>query len=115
VSLETRLDDVVYKLGLACSKPQARQLVVHGHYMVNGKKVTIPSYALKQGDQVAVREKSRKLLPIQAGLDAVKRREIPQWLALDAENFTGTLKIIPKRDDITVPIQENLIVEFYSR
>lgn len=115
VALEKRMDDVVYRLGLANSRTQARQLVTHGHFLVNGKSVNIPSYSLKQGDVVQVHEKSRGLLPITAALEAVKRREVPQWLELDAANFRGTVRQLPKRGDVTVPIQENMIVEYYSR
>lgn len=114
-ALETRLDDAVYKLGFAASQRQARQLVVHNHFLVNGKRINIPSYELKQGDIVEVREKSRTVVPIVAALQGVKRREIPQWLELDEVGFRGTIRQRPARADITVPIQENLIVEYYSR
>ena len=114
-NLERRLDDVVYKMGFANSRLQARQLVSHGHFLVNGKKVTIPSFLLKETDVIQVREKSRTSTAILAAIDRVKRREIPQWLELDAPNFKGTVKQLPKRADIMVPIQENLIVEYYSR
>lgn len=113
--LERRLDDVVYRMGFSVSRTQARQLVGHGHFLVNGKKVTIPSYILKEKDVIEVHEKSRNLVPILAALEAVKRREIPEWLELDAPNFKGRVKQLPKRENITVPIQENLIVEYYSR
>lgn len=114
-SLELRLDGVVYKLGFAGSRNHARQLVSHRHILVNGKKVTTSSYQLKQGDRVEVQEKSRKNSAIVTSLEGVKRREIPQWLELDAENFKGMVKQVPSRTDITLPIQENLIVEYYSR
>lgn len=114
-TLERRMDDVVYRLGLAASRSQARQLVNHGHFLVNGKKVTIPSFILKEGDGIEVHPKSRSIPAIVSALEGVKRREIPQWLELDATNFKGMVKQLPKRADITVPIQENLIVEYYSR
>ncbi|MBI3019649.1 MAG: 30S ribosomal protein S4 [Deltaproteobacteria bacterium] len=114
-NLERRLDDVVYRAGFAASRNQARQLVTHRHFLVNGKQVTIPSYLLKEGDRIEVHEKSRQLVPIGAALEGVKRREIPQWLELDAAQFKAIMKQWPKRADITVPIQENLIVEYYSR
>lgn len=114
-NLERRFDDVIYRSGFAASRTQARQLVTHGHFLVNGKKVTIPSYLVKEGSVIEVHEKSRQLVPIVAALEGIKRREIPQWLELDAAQFKATMKQGPKRSDITVPIQENLIVEYYSR
>lgn len=114
-SLELRLDDVVYKLGFSGSRNHARQLIAHGHIAVNGKKVTISSYQLKPGNCVEVHERSRKNSAIVAAIEGVRRREIPSWLEPDLENFKGTVKQIPSRADITLPIQENLIVEYYSR
>lgn len=114
-SLDRRLDDVVFKVGFAASQRQARQLITHRHFLVNGKRVNIPSYEVKQGDVIEVREKSRKTVPIASALEGVKRREMPQWLELDAANFKGIVKALPTRSDITVPIRENLIVEYYSR
>jgi len=115
LSLEQRLDNVVFRLGFANSRPQARQLVRHGHFMVNGKKVDIPSYQLKAGDVVVIREKSRNIQVFTDSLEAVVRRSMPQWLDLEKENFKGTIRNIPVREDITMPIQENQIVELYSR
>jgi small subunit ribosomal protein S4 len=115
LSLEQRLDNVVFRLGFANSRPQARQLVRHGHFMVNGKKVDIPSYQLKAGDIVIIREKSRKMQVFTDSLEGVVRRSMPQWLDLEKENFKGTIRNIPVREDITMPIQENQIVELYSR
>ena len=115
ITLEKRLDDVVYKLGLASSRNQARQLIGHNHFKVNGKRVNIPSYQVKQGDVIEVKEKSRNSVAILSALEGIKRREIPQWLELDAANFKGTIKMLPARTDVTVPVQENLIVEYYSR
>ncbi len=115
VILEQRLDNVVYRLGFANSRPQARQLVRHGHFLVNGKKVNIPSYQVKTGDIVEILEKSRSMQLITDSLDAVVRRSMPQWLELEKENFKGMIKGVPVREDITMPIQENQIVELYSR
>ncbi len=113
--LELRLDNVVYRLGFANSRNQARQLVRHGHFLVNGKKVDIPSYQLRVNDVVEVKEKSRKVPTIQEAQEVVARRGVPQWLELDSENFKGQVKALPEREDITFPINENLIVELYSK
>ena len=113
--LEQRLDNVIYRLGFSNSRPQARQLVRHGHFLVNGKKVNIPSYQIKTGDVVEIREKSRAMQVITEALEAVVRRSMPQWLELEKENFKGMIKSVPVREDITMPIQENQIVELYSR
>ena len=115
VMLESRLDNMVYRLGFANSRNEARQLVTHGHFLVNGKKVDICSYQVKKGSVVEVREKSRKVARINDSLDAVLRRGVPEWLELDREAFKGTIKALPTREDITMPIQENLIVELYSK
>ncbi len=113
--LERRLDNVVYRLGFASSRAQARQLVNHGHFLVNGHRVDIPSYQVRRGDVIELREKSRKNAIIQGNLDTAQGRGIPRWLELDAGNFRGTVVDLPKREDITMPIQENLIVELYSK
>ena len=113
--LEKRLDNVVYRLGLANSRPQARQLLRHNHFLVNGRKVNIPSYQVKVGDVIEVREKSQNVQMIIDALDAVVRRTAPPWLELDSENKKGTIRALPTREDITMPIQENLIVELYSK
>ena len=113
--LEQRLDNVVYRLGLANSRAQARQLVGHNHFLVNGRKTNIPSFQVKVGDVVEVREKSRSVQAINDALEAVVRRSAPQWLELDAENLKGAIRALPAREDITMPIQENLIVELYSK
>lgn len=113
--LEQRLDNVVYRLGFANSRPQARQLVRHGHFLVNGKKVDIPSFQLKPGDVVSIREKSRNMQVFASALEAVVRRSMPQWLDLDKDGFKGVVRSLPAREDITMPIQENQIVELYSR
>lgn len=115
ILLERRLDNVVYRLGFASSRGQARQLVGHNHFLINGKKVNIPSCLIKIDDVVEVREKSRNVPAITESLEAAVRRGVPQWLALDKEGFKGTVKAFPKREDITMPVQEQLIVELYSR
>jgi len=113
--LERRLDNVVYRLGFASSRAEARQLVRHGHFVLNGRKATIPSMQVKSGDQIVLRDKSRSVVSINDALDAVVRRGVPQWLELDREAFKGTAKTVPVREDITTPIQEQLIVELYSK
>ena len=115
LALELRLDNVVYRLGFANSRPQARQLVLHNHFQVNGRKVNISSYQVKVGDVVEVREKSRNVQVITDALEAVVRRSAPQWLEMDADNMKGTVRALPTREDITMPIQESLIVELYSK
>lgn len=113
--LERRLDNVAYRLGFATSRDEARQLVRHGHFTLNGRKVNIPSIQVKTGDVLQLREKSRKITVIAESLEAVVRRGIPQWLELDKDAFKGTVKQLPVREDITMPIQEQLIVELYSK
>jgi small subunit ribosomal protein S4 len=115
VLLERRLDNVVYRLGFADSRSQARQLVRHGHFTVNGVKTDIPSFLVKTGDKIALREKSKEIVPVVQALEAVARRGVPEWLELDAEKKQGTIKGMPERSHITIPIQEQLIVEFYSK
>ncbi len=113
--LERRLDNVIFRLGFANSRAEARQLVLHGHFFVNGKKVNIPSYLVGAGEEIQVREKSRNVTRILESMDIVARRGIPQWLELDKDNFKGTFKRIPARDELTMPIQEQLVVELYSK
>ena len=115
VFLESRLDNVVYRLGFVNSRVQGRHYVKHNHFTVNGKKTNIPSYFIKPGDVVEVREKSKKNQMINDAADAVVRRGIPQWLELDKDNLKGEIKAAPAREDITMPIQEQLIVELYSK
>lgn len=113
--LERRLDNVIFRLGFAGSRSHARQIVRHNHILVNGIKVNIPSYTVKVNDIVSLREKSRKIKAINESLEAVVRRGIPNWLLLDKDNFKGTVKVLPDRQEITMPIQEQLIVELYSK
>lgn len=113
--LERRLDNVVYRLGFASSRAESRQLVSHGHFTLNGRKATIPSIQVKAGDRIELREKSQKVAQINESLDAVVRRGIPQWLELERDAFKGAVKVLPVREDITTPIQEQLIVELYSK
>jgi small subunit ribosomal protein S4 len=113
--LERRLDSAVYRLGLGATRTDARQLVRHKHLQVNGRTVNIPSFLLKPGDKITVREGSKSLVRIQAALDLSARREQPDWLEFDRDNLTGTVKMMPAREAITLPIEEQLIVEFYSR
>jgi small subunit ribosomal protein S4 len=115
VALERRLDNVVYRLGFANSRTQARQLVQHSHFTVNGRKVNIPSFQVKVGDAVEVRERSKKIQLIQDSMDAVVRRGIPQWLDLEKDNLKGLIKSLPVREDLTMPMQEQLVVELYSK
>jgi len=113
--LERRLDNAVYRLGFANSRNEARQLVMHSHFLVNQRKVNIPSYLVKPGDVIQLREKSKKVVRILEALEGVARRGVPQWLELDKEQLKGSVKASPTREDITIPIQEKLIVELYSK
>jgi small subunit ribosomal protein S4 len=113
--LETRLDNVVFRLGFTSSRTQGRHFVRHNHFTVNGKKVNIPSYIVKSGDVIELKEKSRNVKAIVESLETVVRRGIPQWLELDKDGFKGVVKSLPNREDVTLPIQEQLIVEFYSK
>lgn len=115
ILLETRLDNTVFRLGFAGSRSQARQIVRHNHVLVNGKRVNIPSYSVSVGDEITIKEKSRKVDVINDALAAVVRRGIPAWLEIETENYKGTVKALPAREDITMPIQEQLIVELYSK
>jgi small subunit ribosomal protein S4 len=113
--LERRLDNVVYRLGFATSRPQARQLVRHGHVLVNGRKVDIPSYTVRAGEIVSVRPSSAQLSTIQHALEEVKGRGVPAWLEFDAEQLAGRVVALPTREQINLPVQEQLIVELYSK
>src|SRR5919202_832096 len=113
--LERRLDNVIYRLGLATSRPQARQLVRHGHFTVNGRKVDIPSFSVKAGDVIAVRGTSAQNPSIQHAMEEVTGRGIPDWLSFDAGTLTGRIASLPPREQINLPVQEQLIVELYSK
>ena len=113
--LETRLDNVVYSLGYASSRREARQLVKHNHFVVNGQKCNIPSYNVQKGDVVEVKESSRGVNKVMAAVESVKKREIPAWLEADHGAFKGLVKDMPTRENVTLPVEENMIVEYYSR
>ncbi len=113
--LERRLDNAVYRLGFASSRAQSRQLVGHGHILVNSSKVNIPSFQIQQGDIVSVKEKSQKVSNIAAAVEMVGGRGIPDWLELDSLNYSGKVLTLPKRDNVNLPVQERMIVEFYSK
>jgi len=115
ILLERRLDNIVFRLGFAYSRNQSRQLVSHNHILVNGKRVNIPSYIVKAGDVIEIREKSRKMPLINEAVEAVERLGVPSWLALEKENYRGKVIAFPERKDLTMPVQEQLIVELYSR
>jgi small subunit ribosomal protein S4 len=115
VLLERRLDNAVYRLGFANSRNQARQLVRHNHFLVNGRKVNIPSYLLRPGDKVSVRESSRQTPAINEAMDAMPRRGLPSWLEVDKANHEGIFKAYPTREEMNLPVQEQLVVEFYSK
>ncbi|MDR1312433.1 MAG: 30S ribosomal protein S4, partial [Deltaproteobacteria bacterium] len=110
-----RLDNIVVRLGFAGSRTQARQLVSHGHFLVNGRKVDIPSFLVKSGDEVAIREKSRGAAVIAGAMETVGRRGVPAWMELDKAAFLGKIKEMPTRQDLPVTINEQLIVELYSK
>lgn len=113
--LENRLDNVVYRLGFAASRAEGRQLVRHGHIQINGKRTNIPSYQVKMGMTVSLRDKARKIGRVLEAMENVEKRGVPGWLELGADKFSATVKGAPSRDDITIPVQEQLIVELYSK
>jgi len=113
--LESRLDNIVYRMGFATSRNQARQLIRHNHFLVNGNKTNIPSYQVKVGDVIEIKEKSRNVPMFSEAMETVVRRGIPNWMEVDKDTFKGTLRAIPSREDLTMPIQEQLIVELYSK
>jgi len=115
VLLERRLDNTVFRLGFATSRSQARQLVGHGHFSVNGRSVNLPSYLVKPGDTVAVKERSRNIDAIRGAVESGSLRSVPEWLLLDAEKMEGKVVRLPVRQDVVVPVQEDLIVALYSR
>ena len=113
--LERRFDNAIYRLGFASTRTEARQLIRHGHFTINGKKVNIPSLLVRVGDQIELREKSRKVQKVIDSLEAVSRRPMPSWLELDKAAFRGSIRALPVRDEITLEMKEQLIVELYSR
>ncbi len=113
--LERRLDNTVYRIGFATSRAEARQLVRHGHFRVNGRKVNVPSFLVRAGDTVSVRDRSQKVARIQESLELAQRRGVPDWLEITPEAFAGRVKSLPARSDLTMPINEKLVVELYSK
>lgn len=113
--LELRLDNVIYTLGYANSRREARQLISHNHFLINGKRVNIPSHIVKKGDVIEVAKNSKEVNKILAAIQAVSRRTVPSWLEVDHAGFKGTVKDIPTRDEVTLPVEESMIVEYYSR
>ena len=113
--LERRLDNMVFRIGFANSRNEARQLVRHNHFLVDGKPINIPSYLVKVGSEIRVKEKSRKVERIVEAMEIVARRGIPQWLELDKDNFKGLVKTLPSREELVMPVQEQLVVELYSK
>ncbi len=115
VLLERRMDNMIFRMGFANSRVEARQLISHGHFLINGKPFNIPSYLLKAGDEVCVKEGSRKITRIMGAIETVARRGVPHWLELDKDNFKASIKMLPVREDLTMPVQEQLVVELYSK
>ena len=115
VLLERRLDNVAYRLGFASSRAEGRLLVRQGHILVNGKRVNIPSYGVRVGDEISVKEESRQMARVLSALEGAQRRGVPEWAELNREAFSGRIKLMPTRSDITMPINEKLIVELYSK
>ena len=113
--LERRLDNMVYRMGFAANRNQARQLVLHGHFTVNGGRVNIPSYLVRPGDVIVPREKSKKLVAIEENISKIEHRGLPGWIEMDTNNLTGKVLNYPSRDDIELPVQEQLIIELYSK
>lgn len=115
VLLERRLDNVTYRLGFASSRAEARMFVRHGHILVNGRRVNIPSYLVRVGDVISVKERSRQLGKVVTAMEGAQRRGVPEWAEVDREAYSGRIKVLPTRSDITMPINEKLIVELYSK
>lgn len=113
--LERRLDNVVYRMGIAHTRRQARQFVAHGHILVNGRRVDVPSYRIKPGDEIAVAERAKKNAHIKDNVEERKRGSTPSWLNFDAESLKGTFNSVPSREDISVPVNELQVIEYYSR
>jgi small subunit ribosomal protein S4 len=114
-NLELRMDNVIYRMGLASSRSTARQLVGHGHFTVNGKKMDIPSYALGQGDKIAMNPNKVKKAPVKNAIENIKGKTLPDWLSFDEDSKQGIIQALPTREHVTMPIEEQLIVELYSR
>ncbi len=114
ILLERRLDNTVFRMGFATSRAEARQLVRHGHFLVNGRKASSPGMLVRPGWKISLREKSQKVLRITSALETLEGRSLPQWIEIDKDSFEGTVKQLPVREDITLPIEEQLIVELYS-
>ena len=115
IALESRLDNIIFRMGFAQSRSQARQILRHGHVEVNGRKVDVPSFRVSASDEIAIKTKSKNLLPVEAALEARTRPKLPEWLALDEKQRVGRVVRIPLRTDISFPIQEQMIVELYSK
>ncbi len=115
ILLERRLDNTVFRIGFASSRNQSRQLIRHKHILVNGRKVNIPSFLVSEGDVITIKEKSRANTLLNENLEAVARRGVPSWLELDKDNYKATVKALPNREELTMPVQEQLIVELYSK
>jgi small subunit ribosomal protein S4 len=115
VLLERRLDNIAYRLGFASSRADGRMLVRHGHVLVNGRRITIPSYLVRAGDVISVKEQSRQMVRIVSAMESAQRRGVPEWAEVDREGLTGRIKVLPTRGDVTAPINEKLIVELYSK
>jgi len=115
IMLERRLDNAIFRMGFASSRNQARQFVRHKHVLVNGRKVNIPSFLVSVGDEITIKEKSRANAQINDNLEAVERRGIPSWIELDKNSYRATIKTLPNREELTMPIQEQLIVELCSK
>lgn len=115
ITLERRLDNMIYRMSFANSRAEARQLVRHGHFQVNGRKVSIPSFLTSPGDVITVRDRSKKVVRIMEALELSQRRGVPEWLELDRDGFVGKVKALPERAELTMPINETLIVELYSK
>lgn len=113
--LERRLDNMVYRMGFAANRNQARQLVLHGHFTVNGGRVNIPSYLVRTGDVIVPREKSKKLVAIEENISKIEHRGLPGWIEMDINNLTGKVLNYPSREEIELPVQEQLIIELYSK
>jgi small subunit ribosomal protein S4 len=115
VMLERRLDNVVYRIGFCSSRRQARQIVSHGHILVNGNKVNIPSYQISEEEVISIKEKSRKIPVVLQSIEAAKSRSVPEWIEVNYDNFQGKIVRLPKREEIAMPVQEHMIVELYSK